>query len=118
PLAPLQEGILYHHLTAEQGDPYLLQLRINVDSLERLNAVAAALRTVIARHDSLRTAIVWQGLEVPQQVVWRHADLTVERVAPAQIEAEAGTARMDLARAPLIRLLYSPDATGAGLSAM
>ncbi|MCR8717523.1 amino acid adenylation domain-containing protein [Pseudomonas syringae] len=117
PLAPLQEGILYHHLTAEQGDPYLLQLRINIDSLERLNAVAAALRTVIARHDSLRTAIVWQGLEVPQQVVWRHADLTVKRVAPAQIDAEAGTARMDLARAPLIRLLYSPDATGAGLSA-
>ncbi|WP_122303062.1 non-ribosomal peptide synthetase [Pseudomonas syringae group genomosp. 3] len=117
PLAPLQEGILYHHLTAEQGDPYLLQLRINVDSLERLNAVAAALRTVIARHDSLRTAIVWQGLEVPQQVVWRHADLTVERVASAQIDAEPGTARMDLARAPLIRLLYSPDATGAGLSA-
>ncbi|KPC23563.1 Amino acid adenylation [Pseudomonas syringae pv. cilantro] len=35
PLAPLQEGIFYHHLTAEQGDPYLLQWRLAFDSLER-----------------------------------------------------------------------------------
>ncbi|MCE0918351.1 non-ribosomal peptide synthetase, partial [Pseudomonas sp. NMI760_13] len=32
PLAPLQEGILYHHLSAEQGDPYLLQSRLAFDS--------------------------------------------------------------------------------------
>ncbi|KOG02517.1 Amino acid adenylation [Pseudomonas syringae pv. aceris] len=117
PLAPLQEGILYHHLTAEQGDPYLLQLRMNVDSQERLEAVAAALRKVIARHDSLRTAIVWDGLETPQQVVWRQADLLVERVPMAQIDTPAGSARMDLSCAPLIRLAYCPDATGPGLSA-
>ncbi|WP_032623224.1 condensation domain-containing protein, partial [Pseudomonas syringae] len=118
PLAPLQEGILYHHLTAEQGDPYLLQLRMNVDSPERLEAVAAALRKVIARHDSLRTAIVWEGLEKPQQVVWRQADLLVERVTLAQIDAPAGAARMDLNCAPLIRLAYCPDPTGPGLSAI
>ncbi|MCF5617490.1 non-ribosomal peptide synthetase, partial [Pseudomonas syringae] len=117
PLAPLQEGILYHHLTAEQGDPYLLQLRLNVDSLERLSAVADALRKVIARHDSLRTAVVWEGLETPQQVVLRKADLVVERVPLAQIDAEAGSARMELSRAPLIRLVYSPDGVGQGLAA-
>ncbi len=117
PLAPLQEGILYHHLTAEQGDPYLLQLRMNVDSPERLEAVAAALRKVIARHDSLRTAIVWEGLETPQQVVWRQADLLVERVPLAQIDTPAGAARMDLSCAPLIRLAYCPNAEGPGLSA-
>ena len=44
PLAPLQEGILYHHITAAQGDPYLLQSRLAFDSLERLQAFAAALR--------------------------------------------------------------------------
>ncbi|WP_032620366.1 condensation domain-containing protein, partial [Pseudomonas syringae] len=115
---PLQEGILYHHLTAEQGDPYLLQLRMNVDSPERLEAVAAALRKVIARHDSLRTAIVWEGLETPQQVVWRQADLLVERVTLAQIDAPADSARMDLNCAPLIRLAYCPDPTGPGLSAI
>ncbi|KPY86808.1 non-ribosomal peptide synthetase [Pseudomonas syringae pv. tagetis] len=117
PLAPLQEGILYHHLTAEQGDPYLLQLRINIDTTERLEAVADALRKVIARHDSLRTAIVREGLDAPHQVVWRQAELMVERVPLAQIDAPAGSARMDLSCAPLIRLAYCPDATGSGLSA-
>ncbi|KPB97803.1 Syringafactin synthetase SyfA [Pseudomonas amygdali pv. lachrymans] len=95
----------------------MLQLRINVDSPEHLAAVADALRKVIARHDSLRTAIVWEGLDMPQQVVWRQADLVVERVSPAQIDAPAGSARLNLSCAPLIRLAYCPDATGSGLSA-
>ncbi len=103
PKPPWSPPRVYHHLTAEQGDPYLLQLRLNVDSLERLNSVAGALRKVIARHDSLRTAVVWEGLETPQQVVWREAELVVERVPYAQIDAEAGSARMDLSHAPLIR---------------
>ncbi|WP_122314588.1 non-ribosomal peptide synthetase [Pseudomonas cichorii] len=117
PLAPLQEGILYHYLTAEQGDPYLLQLRMSFDSLERLQSIADALNKVIARHDSLRTAIAWDGLEVPQQVVWRNAELPVEEVPLAQIEAEAGAARMDLNQAPLIRLVYNNDPASARLQA-
>ncbi|MTD22557.1 hypothetical protein GIR22_25885, partial [Pseudomonas sp. CCM 7891] len=32
PLAPLQEGILYHHLAAEQGDPYVLQAQFGFES--------------------------------------------------------------------------------------
>jgi arthrofactin-type cyclic lipopeptide synthetase A len=62
PLAPLQEGILYHHITAAQGDPYLLQSQLAFDSLERVEAFAAALREVMARHDILRTSVLWEGL--------------------------------------------------------
>jgi len=36
PLAPLQEGMLYHHLSAQQGDPYLLHKQFAFDSRERL----------------------------------------------------------------------------------
>ncbi|MFJ4143006.1 amino acid adenylation domain-containing protein [Pseudomonas sp. NPDC089734] len=117
PLAPLQEGILYHYLTADQGDPYLLQLRMTFDSLERLHTIAEGLRKVIARHDSLRTAVVWDGLEVPQQVVWRHAELPLEEVSLAQIEAEARSARIDLSQAPLIRLIYSREPASPRLQA-
>ncbi|EGH35317.1 amino acid adenylation, partial [Pseudomonas syringae pv. japonica str. M301072] len=44
PLAPLQEGILYHHLTAAQGDPYVLQALFGAESRERLDDFAQALQ--------------------------------------------------------------------------
>ncbi|MDT8909051.1 phosphopantetheine-binding protein, partial [Pseudomonas prosekii] len=65
PLAPLQEGILYHHLAAEQGDPYVLQSQFAFDTLERFEAFVEALQVVIDRHDILRTSVVWEGLDEP-----------------------------------------------------
>ncbi len=79
-LAPLQEGILYHHLAAEQGDPYVLQVLFGFDNRERLQAFAYALQSVVSRNDILRTSMVWQGLAAPVQVVWRHATLGLEEV--------------------------------------
>ena len=80
PLAPLQEGILYHHVSAQQGDPYVMQAQFAFASEERLEAFAEALRGVIARHDILRTAVLWDGLEQPMQVVWREAGLELQEV--------------------------------------
>ncbi|RMR52805.1 non-ribosomal peptide synthetase, partial [Pseudomonas cichorii] len=45
PLAPLQEGILYHHLSAEAGDPYVLQSQYAFDSRERLEDFVQALQS-------------------------------------------------------------------------
>ncbi|WP_246771751.1 phosphopantetheine-binding protein, partial [Pseudomonas syringae] len=50
-LVPLQEGILYHHLANEEGDPYLLQALLRVDSFEQLLDFTEALQQVIDRHD-------------------------------------------------------------------
>ncbi|WP_254225499.1 condensation domain-containing protein [Burkholderia glumae] len=55
PLAPLQEGILYHHLSASKGDPYVLQALFSLRDRARLDAFVAALQGVIERHDILRT---------------------------------------------------------------
>src|SRR5476651_1816421 len=119
PLAPLQEGILYHHITAEQGDPYLLQSQLAFDSLERLQAFAQALQKVSERHDILRTSVVWEGLQSPVQVVWRKAPLAVQEIPlnPAdgdvleQLHArfDARQFRLELTRAPLIQLVYGHD---------
>ena len=119
PLAPLQEGILFHHLLSQEGDPYLLSSVTEFDTRARLEQYLAALQAVIDRHDILRTAVAWEGLREPVQVVWRHAPLPVEEV---ELDAEREDAaeqlwrrydprryRMDLGRAPLLRACIAED---------
>jgi amino acid adenylation domain-containing protein len=120
PLAPLQEGILFHHLMAADGDAYLLSRLLEFDSRERLAAFVEAVQKVIDRHDILRTAVVWERLPEPAQVVWRQARLPVEEVT---LDAAAGDTaaalgarfdprrfRFDVRRAPLVRAFVAQDA--------
>ena len=128
PLAPLQEGILYHHVSAQQGDPYVMQAQFAFASEERLEAFAEALRGVIARHDILRTAVLWDGLEQPMQVVWREAGLELQEVETdpaagevlAQLHArfDARHYRLDVSQAPLLRLVHARDEAGQRIVAM
>nr|UXB94800.1 non ribosomal peptide synthetase [Pseudomonas syringae] len=99
PLAPLQQGILYHHVTATHGDPYVMRVEFAFADRERLDAFALALQTVVARHDILRTSVHWEGLDTPVQVVWRHAELVVDTLP------SAAALMLDLGQAPLIRLI-------------
>ncbi|MGS0744284.1 condensation domain-containing protein, partial [Glaciimonas sp. GG7] len=119
PLAPLQEGILFHHLMARQGDPYLLVGLTSFDTRARLDAYLSALEDVIQRHDALRTAFVWEGVPEPLQVVWRSAPLMQEELIldPAdgdvvdQLRArfDPRHIRLDLSQAPLLRTSFAFD---------
>jgi amino acid adenylation domain-containing protein len=81
PLAPLQEGILFHHLLDEQdGDTYVVVMLLSVCSRQRLEELIAALQGVIDRHDILHTAVLWEQLPRPVQVVYRQAELPVELI--------------------------------------
>ncbi|MBV6325697.1 hypothetical protein KVP70_32810, partial [Duganella sp. HSC-15S17] len=119
PLAPLQEGILFHHRTQRDGDPYLLPVLMEFDTRDRLDCFLAALQQVIARHDILRTAIVWDNLDEPLQVVWRSAPMALEEVS---FDAGAGAFadqlaqrydprhfRIDVRQAPLMRGFMGED---------
>ena len=81
PLAPLQEGILFHHrLNEQKGDAYVLMKLLALPTRQCLDRFIRALQTVIDRHDVLRTAVLWQRLPLPMQIVLRRATLPVEEV--------------------------------------
>ncbi|CAG8999282.1 MAG: Tyrocidine synthase 3 [Candidatus Celerinatantimonas neptuna] len=117
PLAPLQEGILFHHLLSEEGDPYVSRLVLGFTDTENLNAFVNALRSVIARHDILRTAIVWEGLNEPAQVVWRDAPLPLQALSlegddvVEQMKARLDPAhlRLNVQQAPMMAAYHSSD---------
>src|SRR5262249_11268153 len=118
PLAPLQEGILFHHLMTGQGDAYLMPMLLAFDTRERLDRFLAALQAVIDRHDILRTAILWEGLPEPVQLVWRKALLAIEEIAlegediaqQLQSRFDPRHSRIDVRQAPLLRAYVSQDA--------
>ncbi len=118
PLAPLQEGMLFHHLLQTQGDSYLLHILLAFDNRERLDAFLTAFQQVIDRHDILRTAICWQGLAQPIQVVCRQASLHIDTFTPendkdirSQLLAHTDPYqhRLDVSQAPLISVNIAYD---------
>ncbi|MDN3359018.1 non-ribosomal peptide synthase/polyketide synthase [Actinomadura sp. DC4] len=122
PLAPLQEGLFFHHLMARGGtDAYVLPRVLRFDARERLDAFLGALQRVIDRHDIYRTAIVWDGLPEPVQVVARHAALPVTQVTVAPGGADAVepllaaiAPGMDLTHAPLMDVHVTADPGDGG----
>nr|WP_256434654.1 non-ribosomal peptide synthetase [Bradyrhizobium sp. 6(2017)] len=118
-LSPLQDGILFHHLLATKGDPYLLVSQMAFAERGVLDRYLAAVQRVVDRHDILRTSFVWEGLSRPAQVVWRHASLEVSEV---ELDGSAGPGaaqlkdrfdprqhRIDLGRAPLLRFVIARE---------
>ncbi len=116
PLAPLQEGIFFHHLAGDDDrDVYLEKFVLGLDSRARLDAFVGALQQVVDRHDIYRTALAWQGLPEPVQVVVRRAGVPLTEVTLqndpdlfGQLLALGG-ARIAVDRAPLLRLLVAED---------
>ncbi|MFY0567871.1 non-ribosomal peptide synthase/polyketide synthase [Archangium lansingense] len=116
PLSPLQKGLLFHVLHASSADMYLNQLSWELEGPLDVTAVARAWQETVARHASLRTGFLWEGLEEPLQVVMRDAQLPIRsedwrEVLPSEFEARfaawiAADRRQgfELERAPLLRL--------------
>ncbi|MGN8084382.1 condensation domain-containing protein, partial [Variovorax sp. 22077] len=112
--------MLFHHLLQTQGDAYITSHALGFDSRERLEGFVQSFNRVIERHDILRTAVLWEGLKEPVQVVQRHAKLELQWLeedgsnaadVPAQLQAHVDPAhyRIDVQQAPMIHAIAAHD---------
>ncbi|MGN6091492.1 MAG: condensation domain-containing protein, partial [Luteibacter jiangsuensis] len=117
-LSPLQDGILFHHLLAHEGDPYLLVAQMVFPSRGLLDRYLSAVQAVVDRHDILRTGFVWEGQSAAAQVVWRRAPLVVSEVELIGDEAasvelarryDPRHQRISLTQAPLLRFVIARE---------
>lgn len=122
PLSPLQEGMLFHHLLNPQSDSYLLSILFELQSGAHIEVLTGALQKVIGRHDALRTAVLWENLPSPVQVVYRQVSIPVEELVANsnadlldQIKGRMlpPHQNLDLSQAPLLRLLVARGRQGA-----
>ncbi len=117
PLAPVQEGMLFHTLQSPESGVYFEQYRCTLRGELDVPALKQAWQRVVQRHAVLRTAFLWQGLDEPLQVVrkevdlpwthedWRHLPTDQQDVRFDALMRSDRKRGFDPTRAPLLRLM-------------
>ncbi|WP_434676429.1 amino acid adenylation domain-containing protein [Pseudomonas sp. D3-10] len=125
PLAPMQQGLLFHSLMHPGKGMYLLQYRhVMVMPDLDLAAFRQAWAQVVERHELLRTSFVWKQQKRPMQVVhkqvelpityedWSHLSEGEQQDRLEQLLSAERAEGLDFTKAPLMRVrLYklAPD---------
>lgn len=107
PLSPMQQGMLFHTLSAPGSDVYVEQFSCALHGPLDAGLFEQAWALTQSRHAPLRTAFAWNGLPEPLQVVAPRAALPFRR-AEGDVDALRAKERargFDLSRAPLMRLV-------------
>ncbi len=117
PLAPVQEGMLFHTVLSPEAGHYVQQVHCRLRGPLDADALAAAWQAVVDRQPVLRTSFLWKGFDRPLQRVHRRALLPLERQDWSALPEAKREARLeshlredrrrgfDPARPPLMRLL-------------
>ncbi len=116
PLAPLQEGLLFHALHDDTGqDVYNVQIVMEFEGDLDISRLRCAAEALLRRHANLRVAFHYEGLARPVQVIarqvklpWRERDLStlegeVQKAALEQLLATDWSERFVPRAAPLLR---------------
>ncbi|HEV2755011.1 MAG TPA: amino acid adenylation domain-containing protein, partial [Actinomycetota bacterium] len=116
PLTPLQQGMVFHTLYEPGSAVYFEQLTIELEGELDAAALEQAWQQLSARHEVLRSAVVWEGLPQPLLAIRREVEPPFQthdwsRLGGAEQERRldefltADRARgFELGKAPLVRL--------------
>ncbi|MGW7057977.1 amino acid adenylation domain-containing protein [Streptomyces sp. NPDC054904] len=116
PLAPLQEGMLFHSLYDQRdADVYTVQFGLDLEGDPQPDVLRGAVEALLARHDNLRAGFAWSGLSQPVQFLpaeielpWTETDLGAldDDARDAEVDRimrDARAERFDFDRPPLLR---------------
>lgn len=116
PLTPMQQGMLFHTLADQATGVFVNQMSVTLEGGLEPDRFRSACNRLIERHETLRTAFLWDGLDQPLQVVrdacrlewiehdWSEHDDDRRRVLLDDLLAEDRGRTFDLADAPLTRM--------------
>jgi amino acid adenylation domain-containing protein len=115
PLAPVQEGVLFHSLLEAGSGVYHAQFTCVVQGLQ-VATFKEAWQRIMDRHPVLRTAFVWKSVDRPMQIVgrrirvsialedWRGLDSADQIEKYEHYLREDRERGFDVGKAPLLRL--------------
>ncbi|MCC7416299.1 MAG: amino acid adenylation domain-containing protein [Acidobacteria bacterium] len=116
PVTPMQHGMLFHSMLRPDDGFYVELFTCRLQGRLEAASFAAAWRSVVHRHDVLRSVFAWEDVPNPLQVVLRslEPEIRIEDWSEETVEAQTGRLRrlleaeerqgFDLARGPLMRL--------------
>lgn len=116
PLSHMQQGMLFHSISASASDLYVEQLSCQLRGHLNLPAFRSAWEEMLRRHAVLRSAFAWRGLPEPLQVVgarvrppledsdWRDLSGAAQEERLRLLRAAERAEGFDPARAPLMRI--------------
>jgi natural product biosynthesis luciferase-like monooxygenase protein len=116
--------MLFHHLSSERPGVDLEQIVCRLEECVDAEALLAAWKRVVGRHDALRTSFRWADLDEPVQVVHPSVEVSFDVFGEPASDEAARRARLDryleedrrrgfdFSRPPLLRLALFPARDG------
>ncbi len=116
PLTPVQSGMLFHTLAHQRTGVYVNQFTCQLHGEVQSDLLQQAWQQTMERHPVLRTAVLWEGLDDPLQVVrevvklpwqqldWRDLSAAEREQQLSDFLQSDRTQGFDLAKAPIFRL--------------
>ncbi|AFZ30327.1 amino acid adenylation domain protein [Gloeocapsa sp. PCC 7428] len=117
PLSPIQQGMLFHTLSAPESGIYFVQSCYTFTKNIDIPAFKQAWQQIINQHPILRTSFYWKQHKEPFQVVHRYVELpwqeydwqslsVVEQQASLEVFLQADRQQgFDISQPPLMRLI-------------
>ena len=111
-LSPVQEGMLFHHVTDERSGTGIEQWVIEYRSMPELAVLQRAWQATIDNHPILRSSFRWEGLAEPMQHVHERAEVSIiprgcrDEAAFAELLAADRRRGVDLREPPAMRWTF------------